>query len=285
MFTEIFAFSNHALVNFVGGGGKTALIHRLLDEYSSREQPVMATTTTRVHPPDPHESISLISSDNLALLKRVLENISRDCAGRSFKILASRYFMSSNLVRGVPTDFFEDIDRSIFPVFLNEADGAAGFSLKLPRESEPVPAAGAKYLIPVIGLDCIGRVLGPDTVLRWNELSESFALRKGDLITPETAARILMHPQGVCKNRHTGTTIIPFINKADSPAQDSTAMELAAAILSNTAFPVERVIYGSVLNGRAASLPHHGNLTKWQPPQTPKSRLATEATAEFTLSK
>ena len=253
VFAEIFAFSDNSLVNFVGGGGKTALIHRLLDEYSSRG-PVLATTTTRVHPPNPYENIALISSDNLPLLKRTIQKISRDCAEYPFKIIASCGFISLDLVRGVPPDFFEDIDRSLFPVFLNEADGAASSSLKLPRENEPVPADGAEYLVPVIGLDCIGRELGPNTVLRWRELSESFSLRKGDLITPTVAANILMHPRGVCKNRRPGTTIIPFINKADSEAQDSAAMELAAAIFKNGAFPVERVIYGSVLNGRAFSV-------------------------------
>jgi probable selenium-dependent hydroxylase accessory protein YqeC len=253
VFAEIFKFSDHSLVNFTGGGGKTALIHRLLDEYSGRG-PVLAATTTRVHPPDPHEGLALISSDNIALLKLTLENISRDCAKLPYKIIASRYFMSSNLVRGVPPDFFEDIDCSLFPVFLNEADGAAGFSLKLPRENEPVPAAGAEYLVPVIGLDCIGRELGPNTVLRWLELSESFSLRKGERITPEIAARILMHPRGVCKNLRPETTIVPFINKVDSEAQDSTALELAAAILKNGVFPVERVIYGSVLKDRAFCL-------------------------------
>jgi len=91
-------------------------------------------------------------------------------------------------------------------------------------------------------------------VLRWLELSESFSLRKGDLITPAIAAHILMHPRGVCKNRRPGTAIIPFINKADSEAQDSLALELAGAILNNGTFPVERVIYGSVLNERAASV-------------------------------
>ena len=240
-------------MNFVGGGGKTVLIHRLLDEYSSRG-PVLAATTTRSHPPDSREGIALISSDNLALLTLALKNIGRNCPTLPFKIIASRYFMSSNLVRGVPPDFFENIDRSLFPVFLNEADGAAGFSLKLHRENEPVPAAGAEYLVPVIGIDCIGCVLGPDTVLRWRELSESFSLRKGDLITPEIAARILMHPRGVCKNLRPGMTIIPFINKVDSEALDSTASELADAILKNGAFPVERVIYGSVLKRRAFSL-------------------------------
>jgi len=253
VFAEEFAFLDHSLVNFVGGGGKTGLIHRLLDEYSSRG-PVLATTTTRMHPPDPQKGVTLISGGNPELLKLALENISRNNAKRSFKIIASGYFMSSNLVRGVPPDFFEGINRSLFTIFLNEADGAAGFSLKLPRDNEPVPATGAEYLIPVIGLDCIGYKLGPDTVLRWLELSESFSPGKGDLITPTVAAHILMYPKGVCKSWRPGTTIIPFINKVDSETQDSTALELADAIFNTGAFPVDRVIYGSVLNNRTASV-------------------------------
>ena len=63
MFSEQFAFNPHTLVNFVGGGGKTALIHKLMQEYCA-QGPVLYTTTTRIHPPDPREGLAVISSDN-----------------------------------------------------------------------------------------------------------------------------------------------------------------------------------------------------------------------------
>ncbi|MDR1728898.1 MAG: putative selenium-dependent hydroxylase accessory protein YqeC [Acidobacteriota bacterium] len=253
MFVEAFAFPDHALVNFVGGGGKTALIHRLMREYASRG-PVLGTTTTRIHPPAPQEGFALVATDDLAFLRRALRGIAEGCAGRAYKVIASRHYISANLVRGVPTDFIASLDRECFPAILNEADGAASFSLKLCRDSEPVLAEGADHLVPVVGMDCLGRELGPDTVLRWLELSEGFALRKGGRITPQVAASLLMHPRGVCKGWCPGMRIVPFVNKADAEARDAEARLLAEAILDNGNFPVERVLYGSVAEGRVASV-------------------------------
>ncbi|MDR0841806.1 MAG: putative selenium-dependent hydroxylase accessory protein YqeC [Acidobacteriota bacterium] len=271
MFVEVFAFPDHALVNFVGGGGKTALIHRLMAEYSTRG-PVLGTTTMRVHPPDPQEGFALIATDDIPLLHFVMERISDDCAEHGYKIIVSRYYMSSNLVRGVPPDFFSGVDRLRFPIFLNEADGAASFSLKLSRDSEPVLAEGAEYLVPLIGIDCLGRRLGPETVLRWRELAANFSLREGDLITPRVAAALLMHPRGVCKGWRPEMTIIPFINKVDSEAQDAAALELAEAVLGNENFPVERVLYGSVTQGRVASISRNApNSQNSRNPRIPQS--------------
>ena len=70
LFFEQFGFQRPALVNFVGGGGKTSLILRLMEE-CSRPGPVIYTTTTRIHPPNPGNGMAIIASDNVALLKRL----------------------------------------------------------------------------------------------------------------------------------------------------------------------------------------------------------------------
>jgi probable selenium-dependent hydroxylase accessory protein YqeC len=250
LFIEPFAFNPHALVNFVGGGGKTALIHKLMDEYC-HIGPVLSTTTTRIHPPAPAEGLVVVSTDNLPLLKTMVARIAEDCSNRSFKLVAARHFMSPTLLRGVPPDFNMEFDRKLFTIFLNEADGAAGFSIKLPRENEPILMQGAEYLVPVIGIDCLYQPMGPDAVFRWRDFAESFSLQPGERLTPELAAGILMHKEGVCKGWTLPTTIIPFINKVDGSAQDSMARELAELILNNESFPVERVVFGSVIQGRA----------------------------------
>lgn len=253
MFSEQFAFRDHTLVNFVGGGGKTSLIHKLMEEYSLRG-PVLCTTTTRIHPPDPAEGLVVISSDNTALLKTLIERVSRDCPNRAYKLVATRHFLSPNLLRGVPPDFDNNLQRDLFLMLLNEADGAASFSLKIPRDGEPVLMEKAEYLVPVIGLDCLYQPLGPEVVFRFQILAERFSLKAGERITPEVAARVLMHKDGVCKNWTPGVTIVPFINKVDGPAQDKAARDLADCIMRNGNFPVERVVFGSVLQGRAESV-------------------------------
>jgi probable selenium-dependent hydroxylase accessory protein YqeC len=253
LFSEQFAFRHHALVNFVGGGGKTSLIYKLLQEYCS-EGPVLSSTTTRIHPPDPNEGLVVISGDNLSLLKQIVTQVGCNCSDRPYKMLVTRYFMSPNLLRGVPSNFADSLDRKLFAIFFNEADGAASFSLKLPREGEPVLMNSAEYLVPVIGMDCLFQPMGPDVIFRWQVLSERFSLRCGEPITPELAAGILMHTQGVCKDWKPGVTIIPFINKVDDVAQDSVAKDLAHAILHHGGFPVDRVVLGSIFNGRAYSV-------------------------------
>ena len=253
MFSEQFAFRPHTLVNFVGGGGKTILIHKLMEEYC-HNGPVLHTTTTRIHPPDPSEGLVVISSDNLPLLKTMVDRVSRNCPTRTYKLVVTRHYMSPNLLRGVPADFNNSLPRELFPILLNEADGAASYSIKIPRQDEPVLMENAEYLVPVIGIDCLYQPLGPEVVFRFKNLAEHFSLHAGERITPEVAAGILMHKDGVCKDWRPGTTIIPFINKVDGPAQDSAARDLANTILRNGSFPVQRVVFGSVLQGRVDSI-------------------------------
>jgi probable selenium-dependent hydroxylase accessory protein YqeC len=250
LFSEYFAFQPHTLVNFVGGGGKTVLIHKLMEEYCS-EGPVLNTSTTRIHPPDPGEGLVVISSDNVTLLKLMVDKVGRGCSNRAIKLTVTCHYISPTLLRGVPPDFYNDLDRALFPVIFNEADGAAGFSIKMPREGEPVLMENAEYLVPVIGIDCLYRQLGPEVVFRWKQFEECFSIGEGERMTPDLAAAILMHVDGVCRDWKPGAKIIPFINKVDGPSQDSAAMDLAKSILRNKNFPVERVVFGSVLQGRA----------------------------------
>jgi probable selenium-dependent hydroxylase accessory protein YqeC len=253
LISEHFSFQPHALVNFVGGGGKTALIHKLMEEYCL-QGPVFYTTTTRIHPPKPAEGFVVISCDQVSLLQTMLENVVQDSQERCYKIVAAGHFMAPDLLKGVPADFAAGLNRRCFPVILNEADGAASYSIKLPRKNEPALMEGAEYLVPVIGMDCLGQPLGPESVFRFQALADNFSLKAGEPITSEIAANILMHKNGVCKGWKPGVAIVPFINKADAPEQDSVAQELAKHILHNGNFPVEKVISGSVLQGRFQSI-------------------------------
>ncbi len=255
-------------MNFVGGGGKTELILKLMEE-SCGVGPVLYTTTTRIHPPDPRKNLCLISSDNLQLLKQIVNRIGSSWEHLPTRLVVTCRYISPTLLRGVPADFADGLDHSLFPILLNEADGAASFSLKMPGEHEPVLMENAEYLVPVIGIDCLNKPLGPEVFFRWKSFAAHSVLREGEPITPDFAAGILMHVRGVCRHWKPGMQIIPFINKVDSLSQDSLARDLALLILKNGHFPVERVVYGSVLQGRAysISLPQtHGPRTSDEQP-------------------
>jgi probable selenium-dependent hydroxylase accessory protein YqeC len=252
LFSEHFAFELPAIVNVVGAGGKTGLIGALASEYSEKIN-ALFTTTTRIHPPGPEEGFISVASENPELLKLVLERAACICFPGTCKFLAAVPTHLPNYLLGVSPEFGPRLDRAVFPLILNEADGAKSMSIKAPRENEPVLMKGARYLVPVIGLDCINQPLGPQTVFRWELAASRFGLQAGKTLTPDVAARILLHPEGVCRDWRAGTEIIPYINKADKESDDALAQQLARALLQHGKFPVKRVVWGSVEKRRANS--------------------------------
>ncbi|NWG12198.1 MAG: putative selenium-dependent hydroxylase accessory protein YqeC [Acidobacteria bacterium] len=251
MFREQFGFGLPAIVNFVGGGGKTGLILALLREYAP-SVPVIYSTTTRIHPPHPSDGLINLACEDPGLLGTLVDRIGRQPLPRPGSLVVTCGRIGPELLRGVPASFFRDLDPELYPLILNEADGARGMSLKMPRDTEPVLMEGARYLVPVIGMDVLGKALGPATLFRWEMAAERFSLREGEVIQPELAARLLLHPQGVCKGWRSGTQIIPFINKADTPDLDGAALALAHALLAGGTFPVDRVVWGSLHSRRCA---------------------------------
>jgi probable selenium-dependent hydroxylase accessory protein YqeC len=249
LFSEQFDFSLPARVDFVGAGGKTGLILKLLEEYS-QATPALYTTTTRIHPPHPLDGLVIISSDNEEYLVRLLERaVFAWSRGRRF--VATHLESSPNLLRGVTPGFAEQLDRVRFPVILNEADGARSMSLKMPRDGEPVLMIGSNYLVPIIGLDCLNKPLGPETLFRWDMASHRYRLPAGEILSPALAAALLLHPHGVCRDWRPGMRIVPYINKVDVEAEDPLADSLARALLRNGNLPIERVVYGSLDSLRA----------------------------------
>jgi probable selenium-dependent hydroxylase accessory protein YqeC len=253
LYSEQFAFDLPVRVNFVGGGGKTLLILRLMEEYSCRF-PVIYTTTTRIHPPHPSNGLVIIACDDSKLLRCIVEKTVLGSTALARKIVVTRNSTSPRLLAGVAPDFGETLDKAVFPIIFNEADGAKSMSLKMPRDGEPVLMQGANYIVPVIGLDCLMQPLGPETLFRWELASVRYSLQEGQLLTPELAAALLLHPQGVCRDWTRGMRVIPFINKVDSVSQEPLARELAKALLHNRNFPVQRVVWGSLFQDRADSI-------------------------------
>jgi len=252
LFEERFAFALPASVNFVGGGGKTSLILRLLYECSATT-PTIYTTTTRIHPPQPVEGMLVLLGDHADCLQNIVNRIGQKGDPRLRQLVVAQVGSRPDLAPGLSPDFAAKIDPELFPLLLNEADGARSMSLKMPREGEPVLMENSNYLVPVIGLDCLNRPLGPETLFRWEWAAERYSLDRGRPITPELAASLLLHPQGVCRGWRPGIRIIPYINKVDSEDTDPLARRLAQSLLNNGQFPVECVVWGSIHHHRADS--------------------------------
>ena len=111
-------------------------------------------------------------------------------------------------------------------IVIVEGDGARRLPFKAPAAHEPVIPAATTLLIPVVGLDVIGKPLTPATVHRPALVARLTGAVEGDLVTPGMVATVLAHPDGGAKGLPAGARLAPFLNKAD----DAAALEQGARL-------------------------------------------------------
>lgn len=115
---------------------------------------------------------------------------------------------------------------------LIEADGSRGKPLKAWAEHEPPIPSFVETVIQVVGLTGMGKILHDENVHRPEIFSEVSGLGVGETITPDSLLRVLTHPEGGLKNIPATARRVVLINQADTPELQSTAQELAQALLS-----------------------------------------------------
>jgi molybdenum cofactor cytidylyltransferase len=119
---------------------------------------------------------------------------------------------------------FPDVD-----CILVEADGSKSRPFKAPAAHEPVVPDMTTLLVPVVGMNCIGRPLDMRSVHRPDVVARLAGCEPGSAITPDVVARTLAHPEGGAKNLPGGARLVPLLNKADtcdSRALRETALRL-----------------------------------------------------------
>ena len=170
-------------VAFVGAGGKTSAIRRVVDEMSSGDmsQLVLITTTTRLgrdqndlanyHLVDP-------SADQMAALPELLaDHRSVLITGPDFE---GKWIPPKDFV----FDKLHQIAAQQDALLLIEADGARGKSLKAPAEHEPVIPAFVDLVVPMAGLDVLGETTHSEAVHRPKLVAALVSSRKEIEIGP-----------------------------------------------------------------------------------------------------
>ena len=143
------------------------------------------------------------------------------------------------------TDETIDTCASAADLVLVEADGAAGRPVKAPAPWEPVIPSHADLVIPVVGLDCLGKAVGQDCVFRLPEFLAVTGLKEGDEITAQVIGRLMSHSHGGMQGVKEGLRVVPFLNKIDL-APSALVEETARAILSAASGRIQRVGAGTL---------------------------------------
>ena len=240
--TDAFGIKNREVISLVGGGGKTTLMFALGRELSSRLKGVVLTTTTKIWEPTSSPNFALFISDQISEIKNW---VTKSLEAYPFLLVATRRLESEKL-QGVAPSWLEEVHSLPgVSVIVVEADGAAGRSLKAPREGEPVLPANTTLLVPVVGIDVLDHPLDEEHVFRSEIAARLLNISRGRPVTKEIISGLLLE---TIKGRPKGVRVIPFINKVDVPGGLEKGKELAKVFLSLGQIQMEKVVLGQAQN-------------------------------------
>ena len=212
----------------------------LAEELSRRNSKVITTTTTKIFEPD-HKQISflVIEADQEKAIASVKEGLLQN----GHVTFASQRFPEGK-IGGVDQQLIEKMAQEL-PVdhIIVEADGAKKLPLKAPGEYEPVIPSATTLVIPIVGIDALGKLLNEETAFRPERIAELTGTKLGDPITPHLIATLMVHSQGLRKGVPSGARIIPFINKVETAGGLNGSREIAQEVLKD-GHEIERVVLG-----------------------------------------
>lgn len=237
---EAFSLEKREVISLVGGGGKTSLLFAFGKELPPCRKGILLTTTTKIWEPPASPNFALFLSEQFSEVKRWVKNN----GDKTPCLLIARKKLGNGKLVGIPPQWVEKLPSGgNISMIVIEADGAAGRSLKAPREGEPVVPQNTTLLVPVMGIDVLGCPLDEEHVFRSEIASRLLNLAIGSEITETIISTLLSE---LIKGRPPEARVIPFINKVDLAGGLEKARKMGAYLLQDRAAAWERVVLGQV---------------------------------------
>ncbi len=210
---EALRLGPHEHVAVVGGGGKTTTVHALGEQLPGLR--VLTCTTKMGH--DQHGGLPVLLSPEddelLTVTARGPAVVWRAIDGQK--------------AIGVPPEWcdrwFDIVDHVLI-----EADGSRRRPFKAPADYEPVVPDSTTMLVSVIGADALGRVIA-DQCHRPMRVAALAECTPYERLSPEAAAKVLLHDRGARKELPDGARFAIIITKL-APPNAEFVEELVAAL-------------------------------------------------------
>jgi probable selenium-dependent hydroxylase accessory protein YqeC len=194
-----------ACVAIIGAGGKTTTMLALAacaDEVGSS---VVLTTTTKIWPPA--GLLALYGSHPTSLVASVRSAL------KVAPVVVGRALGADGKVHGFEPEVVCELRSArARDLMLCEADGAAGRSIKVHGEHEPLVPPCADLVLILAGLDAIGRHISAGVVHRLEPFLRLTGTQQGDSIAPRHLADALLRAAELIPSR---MPVIFVLNKAD----------------------------------------------------------------------
>jgi len=238
---QTFGIHQKEVISLIGGGGKTTLMFALAQELASSGSSVITTTTTKIFKPLPSQTpLLILEADEDKMIRLLLENVDRY---RHITLASEK--LASGKLKGISPRLAGRLAKvNQLSQIIVEADGAARKSLKAPNPTEPVIPPNTSLVIPIVGLDALDSRLTEENVFRPQIVSKLLGLPLGEVISAESIAILMTHPQGIIKGSPDRARIVPFINKVDADKNLAKARDLASKILAVKHPQIKQVVLG-----------------------------------------
>ncbi len=231
------------VVAFVGAGGKSTAIRRIVSELVP-QIPVVVTTTTKIALDQVDLGKDHLIIDSMDDILSAFESLQ---TFESILLTGQKHEIEPKWI-GLKPDFVENLVQTVHArgwVLLIEADGARGRSLKAPAQHEPVLPSGCDLVVPVIGLDAVGKEISSPKIHRTEILMRLLDLKEGDRISREHVVEVLTSSQGGLKDIPLSTDVRVLLNKADTKKDVENGRQIAQALIKNQR--IRSVLIASVL--------------------------------------
>lgn len=229
-------------VAFVGAGGKSSAIRRLVGEIAP-DIPVIATTTTKLG----FEQSDLAASHVVAAKSGDLNAL-----GARLREWGS-VLVTGPLGTGEPKwlgldevqlEIAHKVCLEVGAVLLIEADGARRKALKAPAAHEPVIPGFADLVVPVGGIEAVGAPLSEDMVHRPSLLAQRLELDMGCELSAQHVADVLSSSENGRKGVPEDSEVRLLINKIETVEQLESGRSIARRALQCKG--VQAVVLGAV---------------------------------------
>lgn len=208
--------SKTPVIAVAGGGGKTSLIFRLMEECVDSGRKVIVTTTTHMA----YEPERPFAEDGET------DKICRDLEQYGYTVAAS-LDRDKGKIGSLPDSKLSEL-RTLCDVLLIEADGAKRLPLKVPGEREPVIPEFTDLVIGVAGMDALGQPMG-EICHRPERVADFLGKEIKKPIEAEDIVKIAASPKALRKGA-AGREYRVFLNKADLPGKYDMAEQIAGEL-------------------------------------------------------
>ena len=203
----------YPVLSVVGGGGKTSLIFRIMEELTAVGKKVLITTTTHMaYEPDR----TFAEDGDMISIKQNLEEY-------GYTIAAS-LDREKHKIGALSEEKLKEI-KVLADVMLIEADGAKRYPLKVPASWEPVIWGQTDLVIAVAGMDAAGKPI-QEVCHRPENVADFLGKEAEEKVTEEDIVRVVLSTEALKKCVY-GREYRVLLNKADIPGKSQVAESIA----------------------------------------------------------